>query len=187
MKKPALIIVTGFPGTGKTTLAKQIGERFNLPVIYKDGIKESLFDSLGWSDKEWSQKLGGASFDLVWLWLEEMLKKQVSLVVEANFDVVKHSQKLEELRSQYGFEAVQVICKTDVPVLLDRFKGRVKSGERHPGHVDDVYVIDYEKRLLADGEYHALEVTGEKVEVDTTDFEKAEFGKVFEAIEKTVR
>lgn len=57
-----LIIVLGPPCAGKTTLARRIAQEFQLPLIAKDDIKESLFDSLGWRDREWSKKLGRATF-----------------------------------------------------------------------------------------------------------------------------
>ena len=62
-----LIIVTGPSATGKTSLAERLSEDLSIPLIAKDTIKEQLFNSLGWSDRAWSRKLGGASYDLIWL------------------------------------------------------------------------------------------------------------------------
>ena len=63
MMKQTLIIVSGFSCSGKTTLASKIGNHFALPVLDRDDFKESLFDSLGYSDRQWSKKLGYASYD----------------------------------------------------------------------------------------------------------------------------
>lgn len=54
MKKvPTLIIVTGFPATGKTTLAKKLSEHFSLPLVYVDELKEMMFDRIGnWEDEK---------------------------------------------------------------------------------------------------------------------------------------
>lgn len=52
MSKISLIIITGLPGTGKTTLGRKLAEEFRLPFISKDDIKEFLFDNLGWKDRE---------------------------------------------------------------------------------------------------------------------------------------
>ena len=31
---------------------------------------------------------------------------------------------------------MQVVCAADVPLLVERFTRRARSGERHPGHAD---------------------------------------------------
>ena len=66
MIKSLLIIVSGFSCTGKTTLANKIAKRYSLPLISRDDLKESLYDSLGYSDTEWSNKLGVASYHLLY-------------------------------------------------------------------------------------------------------------------------
>jgi len=57
MPKPLLIIISGPPGTGKTTLGKRMANELHLPFVNKDSIKELLFDHLGWHDRAWSRKL----------------------------------------------------------------------------------------------------------------------------------
>ena len=45
-----LIIINGPPGSGKTHLGRFLARELWLPYFSKDGVKELLFDSLGWSD-----------------------------------------------------------------------------------------------------------------------------------------
>ncbi|WP_425432548.1 AAA family ATPase [Hydrococcus rivularis] len=45
--KMLLILISGLPCTGKTTLARKIAQKLQLPLVCRDDIKESLFDSLG--------------------------------------------------------------------------------------------------------------------------------------------
>src|SRR5437660_944166 len=51
MKRP-FVIVSGVPGSGKTTLAHRLSLALQLPLLDKDDILESLFDSEGWGDNE---------------------------------------------------------------------------------------------------------------------------------------
>jgi adenylate kinase family enzyme len=78
--KPILILISGFSCTGKTTLASKIAKRYLLPSISKDEIKESLYDSLGYSDREWSKKLGIASYDLLYLFMNKLLVNKQSII-----------------------------------------------------------------------------------------------------------
>jgi SpoVK/Ycf46/Vps4 family AAA+-type ATPase len=62
---PLVLIITAPPASGKSTLGRQLAQRLGLPFLSKDLFKEVLFDVLGWSDLEWSQRLGRASMKLL--------------------------------------------------------------------------------------------------------------------------
>lgn len=49
MPAPVLILITGAPCTGKTTIAQHLAGKFQLPVVHKDDIKERLFNRLDYS------------------------------------------------------------------------------------------------------------------------------------------
>ncbi|MDA1349010.1 MAG: AAA family ATPase [Chloroflexi bacterium] len=52
MSQPLLLVVTGAPCSGKTTLATRIAENVGLTPITKDAIKKSLFDTMDWNARE---------------------------------------------------------------------------------------------------------------------------------------
>jgi len=60
------VVVSGPPGSGKTTLARPLAHALDLPLIAKDRIKGSLLDSLGVGDLEWSRLLGRATMSLMY-------------------------------------------------------------------------------------------------------------------------
>ena len=85
MSAPFLVVVTGMPSSGKTTVAESLARELRLPLIAKDEIKESLYDSLGAKDVASSGRLGTAAFALIFAFARAMLASGVSLIVEANF------------------------------------------------------------------------------------------------------
>ena len=95
MSEPAswIVIVTGRPASGKSTLAKWLGERLRLPVISKDEVKEILFDTLGWSDREWSKELGRTSVELMFHFAEKLLETRQSLILDNAFHSGLASQR----------------------------------------------------------------------------------------------
>ncbi|MBN9392700.1 MAG: ATP-binding protein [Chloroflexi bacterium] len=168
MSIPLLVIVSGPPASGKTTLARQLAHELNLPLITKDDIKESLFDSLGWQDRAWSKKLGAATYHLLYYFLEAALAGGVSLIVESNFGPMSTSE-LKRLQEIYPFRPFQVMCRADGKTLVERYKAR--AGQRHPGHVDFDALADIEP-VLRQGRLEPLGLDGEIIELDTTDFSK---------------
>ena len=78
---PLVLIVAGPPASGKTTLARSLAESLTLPPFVKDDFKEVLFDTLGWSDRAWSRKLGGVSMQLLFAALEVELRAARSCIV----------------------------------------------------------------------------------------------------------
>ncbi len=108
MHKPFIIIVTGAPCTGKTTLAQWLADQLHLPLLCKDAIKELLFDELGWSDRAWSRKLGKASITLLFSLIEVQLRAGQSFIAESNF---MHPWGTENfLRLQPGIKG-KILCR----------------------------------------------------------------------------
>ena len=183
--KPILILISGFSCTGKTTLARNISQRYSLPLIGRDNIKESLYDSLGYSDREWSKKLGHASYNLLYLFIEQLLANKQSLVTESNFKSKTDEPKLLNLKNKYQFTLIQIHCYTSVKIALERFKDRATSGKRHPGHVDYSIYEEMEANWQKGG-YKILNVCDRTIEIDTTNFNLIDYDKIYQEIENNL-
>lgn len=158
-------------------LARRLAAALELPYIGKDDIKERLFDTLGWSDRDWSRKLGGATYEILFLFAERLLAAGQPLLLESNFRPAINGARLVELQARYAAKVCQVICWTEPGVLLERIRRRGTSGERHPGHVEHLHYAEMVPRSQED-EYGPLPLGGPVIHVDTTDFERVDDDRI---------
>jgi predicted kinase len=180
--KSTLVIVSGFSCTGKTTLAKKIGQNFSFPVFGRDDLKESMFDSLGYCDREWSKKLGIASYSLLYLVTEKILTTGKSLVIESNFTRETDSKKLKCLKEKYHCQIIQVYCYTQATLALARFKQRAESGERHLGHVDHLIYKEMERNFKKSN-FEIFDICDSTIRVNTTSFKDINHELIFAKIQ----
>jgi predicted kinase len=165
--KKLLIVITGHPGSGKSMLAKRLSREYRIPFVSKDNIKERIFDSLGIGDKAWSRKVSNVSHRLMDDAVDQELAAGRSVIVESNFKRNIDSKRFTELAQKYNADCFQILCTASGDVLLQRWKKRIKAGERHAGHVEEISLDEIKKDLAKP--YKALDIPGELVNVDTTD------------------
>ncbi|MCP4427306.1 MAG: ATP-binding protein [Chloroflexi bacterium] len=180
MKTTTVILITGHPATGKTTLAHYLAQELHLPLIWKDQIKESLLESLGWSTTEWSRKLSAATWALLYQQVENLLQANVSHIVESNFDPTYANNHWQKLNQKYDFQLIQVRCETEPETLLTRCCQRIKNGKRHPGHVD----VSNDNTFLESIKQHMrwVEIESKRISFNTTEIEESSYFKVAENI-----
>ena len=90
MRQARLILISGLPGTGKSTLARVLARRYTLPLICKDTIKEPLFDVIGATDRAASRHLSDASFAAMFALARDCLRAGTDLILEGNFRPGEH-------------------------------------------------------------------------------------------------
>ncbi len=188
MPKPLLIIISGPPCSGKTTLGSWLAQELKIPLFHRDGFKELLFDSLGWTDLEWSQRLGGASYGLLYYVAEALLRIEHSIMIESNFDPQYDTQRLRDLAARHPFLPLQIRCLAEGAVLFERFKQRVSSGQRHPGHLDHLNIPVYEP-IVREGpgaRNDFLDIGGERIDVETTDFAALDYQHILALVRAAI-
>jgi predicted kinase len=181
-----VLIITGAPATGKTTIGRRLAADLGLPLIGKDDIKEILFDTIGWKDRAWSRHLAVACYRLMYYVIEQQLAAGESIAVESNFDRERSTPAFVSLQSRYPFRAVQVLCHADGAVLMERFVARDRSGARHPGHIDRDAYHDVEA-VLARGRIEPLALDGPIIEVDTTDPQAVDYDALLRQVRDAFR
>lgn len=176
-----LIIVTGPSATGKTSLAERLSEDLAIPLIAKDTIKEQLFNSLGWSDRAWSRKIGGASYDLIWLIAERILAANTPAIIEGNLRGTVAETRLRTIAAATGCRFYQINCWADADILIERYRERAKNGDRHPGHLDDPDDPTLRAQLAA-GAYEPLDIGGDVLDLTMNDKDTIDYAKILRRV-----
>jgi predicted kinase len=165
--QPLLIVITGFPCSGKSRLARKLSTELKIPVQSKDFWKETLFNGLGVGDKDWSAMLSDRAYDILFAVTEAHLASGRSLIIEGNFRRVAHSPVVRGIVERTGALVKQYVCGANGEVLVMRCENRAKRKTRHAGHLDAL-LVDELRGELSKGWIDPLDLEGELVRVDTT-------------------
>jgi predicted kinase len=152
------IVVSGAPGTGKTTVATALAARLRAPLITHDGIKEALGDALGLGDEDWSDHLGDAAAEVLF----QLVPSFPSVIAEGWWRRARRDRAIECFAGW-----AELFCRCDPELAAQRMRER-RERDRHPIHRDVI------NPAMLDGvAAHAATVTplhlgGPLVELDTS-------------------
>ena len=162
MSIPRLVVITGLPASGKSTLAAALARLLRLPVIGKDLIKEPLFEILGTGDSAHSRRLSIASFAVQFAVAHELLGSGRSVILEGNFRPGEHERPLLAALPADCDPAVviaQVLCRVEESERLARLHRRSVDPGRHSGHRDAQLAL-----AAAHGGGAFLDLPGKRIE-----------------------
>jgi predicted kinase len=164
---PTLIIVSGAPGSGKTTLARRLANDLRLPLLGKDDLKEALADAVGVPpDVPASMQLGAGAYAVLYLVAQQLLEVRTGLIIESNF---RRGVSEAELRPLLAWSDAGLIQCTAAPeIVLRRYAERHERGDRHAAHLDADRAVALADDLSA-GRFEPLNLPIPTLVVDTTD------------------
>jgi predicted kinase len=166
-RKPRCIIVTGRPGSGKTTLAKKLGERLWMPVISRDEIKEGYVNTFGVRHDRLPPDTNGLVSDLFFGIVNQYLAGHISVVIEAAFQHRVWEPRMPELLELAS--PLIVLCSVDGATAARRHLQRGLENPKREFYHGDKRVAHYRKtgEISPPGSYTAPDFNVPTIRVST--------------------
>jgi predicted kinase len=152
-----VVVVSGAPGTGKSTVAALLASGLGFQVLGLDPVKEALADVLGLGGEDWSNRVGDAAAEIVF----RLARTSPGAVAEGWWRRERRERALVEFAG-----CVEVFCRCPPALAVERARARL-TGDRHPIHRDviDPALLDTLERVVTETE--PLGLAGGVVVVDT--------------------
>jgi N-acetylglutamate synthase-like GNAT family acetyltransferase/gluconate kinase len=129
--EPRFVVVSGLPGSGKSTMGRQLADALGLKLLDKDTILERLFELKGVRDLAWRRELSRES-DVI-LRNEAIASNGAVLVSHWHLPgMPAHSGTPTEWLSELSEKIINVHCTCSPEIAAERFVQR----KRHAGHCD---------------------------------------------------
>lgn len=117
--RSTFIVMRGFPGTGKSTIARLLATSLHAPLIDRDIIRQIAVDNFGNASP-----VGQFSYELMFALTREQLSLGLSVVVDTPLTYRRTYEGCLELARAYDTKMMVVHCQCPPDVQKRRLEGR---------------------------------------------------------------
>jgi len=184
--RPTLVVVSGPPGSGKTTLAHALAREIGCPAICRDEIKEGMVHAEGGSFQGGhGDPLTQRTLPLFFEVLRLLVEARVTVVAEAAFQDRLWRPGLEPLAEHAELRIVR--CTVDAGVSFRRAAARSATSERRTkAHGDSTIgkeLADWEDAFRS---FEHISIAAPAIDVDANDGYTPDLAQVVEFVERRV-
>jgi predicted kinase len=123
MNKLKIIVVSGLPGSGKSTIADAIAKKLNVPIFSIDPIESSLLES----GIKRSFETGLAAYLVAKKLAAEQLKLGMSVVIDAVSPVKEARDMWHDLEEKNNAQLFIIECTLEEQIHKKRIEARVRK------------------------------------------------------------
>lgn len=194
--KALIILISGAPGTGKSTIAGKVMERYpDLELLSYDALKEVFWERYGFDNKEEKEEINRKSLLFFYEELGRMMQDRKNIISEYPF-YQRHRETLKNLIEQNDYQCISVMLYGDRHLIYEREKRRNRNYSRHPAHVLNRYhkedfteetkvepIVYSEEEFwkMIEHKDYSLNL-GRQIDIDVTDYDKIDLTGLFECI-----
>lgn len=136
--RPALVVLSGLPGSGKSHLARELCRRYPLARLESDALRKALFKRPTYSVEE-SARLFAACHAL----LDTLLARGIPALLDATNLKEVHRRPLYRIAERRGARLVLVQVEAPQEMVRQRLEGRARG--ENPWDQSEASVEVYEK------------------------------------------
>jgi len=120
--KPAFIVVSGLPGTGKSYFCSKLAERLPVIILESDALRRTLLPSPTYSLPE-SSRL----FQVIHHLIEGLLNRGIPLILDATNLSERYRERLYNIADRLGARLILVRVEAPSEVVYERLKARAEG------------------------------------------------------------
>jgi len=134
--KPAFIVVSGLPGTGKSYFCRRLAERTPVIILESDVMRRTLFPSPNYSAAE-SARLFQAIHHLI----ERLLKRGIPIVLDATNLSERNRERFYHIAYQLNVRLILVRVEAPPEVVQERLKNRAEGTGPEEDHSEADWAV----------------------------------------------